>query len=254
MLNSKSLKPISLSLLVVVYLIMTSCNSTGNNEVNIGFIAPLSTDSTEYGIGPAKTMQEAVSYYNKNKLENEPIINLFVEDDQWNPLMDIPLYKKFKFLHDIDVIFVSNPQGSQAVQKIASKDSVITINPLFAAQKPDELLIKKHLSKHKNLINENSTSVWSTMQAYDAISVVIVQSRIVNQNQVTSKEFGFNLRKSLLKTTDFTGVCGNLSMKKNNYASGMSIEIWKDLQYILNDTIKSIKAQVNAPATKIKSN
>lgn len=117
----------TLSLLVFGIL---SCETPKQDVVNIGFIGPLTTRATDLGVAPANAMKLAVSQYNADRLNNEPLINLYVEDDKWLKEQASPAYKKLKGEHDIDVLFISNTDGTISVQDEILKDGVIVINPL----------------------------------------------------------------------------------------------------------------------------
>lgn len=120
--------------LVVLFMIfittLTSCNNPDVKEINIGFIAPLTTRATDLGIGPAKAMKLAVEKYNSKKLKSQPKINLFVEDGKWEKDMALPLYEKLRKEHNIDIIFISNTDGTVAIQDRIMEDGVIAVNPL----------------------------------------------------------------------------------------------------------------------------
>lgn len=107
-----------------------SCETRKLDVINIGYIAPLTTRATDLGIAPANAMNLAISQYNANKSSNEPLINLFVEDDKWLKEQALPAYNKLKSEHDIDVLFISNSDGTISVQDEILKDGVIAINPL----------------------------------------------------------------------------------------------------------------------------
>ena len=75
-------------------------------------------------------MKLAVSQYNEDKLTSEPLINFYIEDDKWEKEQALPAYTKLKSEHDIDILFVSNSDGTISVQDEILKDGVVTINPL----------------------------------------------------------------------------------------------------------------------------
>lgn len=96
----------------------------------MGFIAPLSTRATDLGIGPANAVKLAVNQYNETRSDYEPKVNLFLADDQWDGAKALPAYKKLKADHDIDVLFISNSDGTIAVQEAIKSDNVLAVNPL----------------------------------------------------------------------------------------------------------------------------
>jgi len=117
------------ALLLSVFGIL-SCETPTPDVINIGYIAPLTTRATDLGIAPANAMKLAISQYNANKSSNEPLINLFVEDDKWSKEQALPAYEKLKSKYDIDMLFISNTDGTISVQDEILKDGVIAINPL----------------------------------------------------------------------------------------------------------------------------
>ncbi|WP_170249841.1 ABC transporter substrate-binding protein [Gillisia hiemivivida] len=108
----------------------TSCDNPEVKEINIGFIAPLTTLATDLGVGPSQAMTIAVERYNSNKSESQPKINLFVEDDKWEKDLALPLYEKLRKEHNIDIVFISNTDGTIAIQDRIMEDGVIAVNPL----------------------------------------------------------------------------------------------------------------------------
>ena len=107
-----------------------SCESETVKEINIGYIGPLSVRATDLGIGPSNAMQLAVEEYNANRLENEPKLNLFIEDDKWDPENAIPAYNKLRKEHNIGIVFIGNTNSTFKLQDLILKDQVILINPL----------------------------------------------------------------------------------------------------------------------------
>ena len=119
-----------LMLLICCITTLVSCDTPEANEINIGFIAPLSTRATDLGIAPSQAMKLAIEQYNSTKTEDQPKVNLFIEDGKWEKEMALPAYKKLRKEHNIDVVFISNTDGTIAIQDEIEKDGVIAINPL----------------------------------------------------------------------------------------------------------------------------
>jgi len=109
---------------------LASCNKTEVKEINIGYIAPLTTLATDLGVGPSKAMILAVEQYNSEKTESQPKINLFIEDDKWEKDLALPLYEKLRKEHNIDIVFISNTDGTVSIQDRIMEDNVIAVNPL----------------------------------------------------------------------------------------------------------------------------
>tara|TARA_R110000868_G_scaffold121034_3_gene321210 strand:+ start:122239 stop:123447 length:1209 start_codon:yes stop_codon:yes gene_type:complete len=116
--------------LLFVTIFFNSCNSEPVDDVNIGFIAPLSKRAIDLGIDPANAIKLAIEQYNTSRTPDEPKVNIFIEDDQWEKEKALPAYKKLKSEHDIDILFISNTDGTIAIQDQILKDKVIAINPL----------------------------------------------------------------------------------------------------------------------------
>lgn len=129
-----SIRYIKISIITCLFLACSEHEEI--KEVNFGYIGPLSTRATVLGIGPSKSIALVVEQYNKNRKEDEPKINFFFEDDMWEKDLALPKYNKLKREHDIDVLFISNTDGTVALQDILIKDKVVCINPI----NNDELL------------------------------------------------------------------------------------------------------------------
>ena len=109
---------------------LVGCSSPEITEINIGFIAPLTTRAIDLGIAPSQAMKLAVEQYNSTKTKEQPKVNLFVEDGKWEKALAIPAYEKLRKEHNIDILFISNSDGTVAIQDHIEKDGVIAINPL----------------------------------------------------------------------------------------------------------------------------
>lgn len=124
----KTIKPIILVLSIIA--ISISCNNKEISEINIGYIGPLTTRAVDLGIGPSKAMTLAIEKYNSTKTESQPKINLFIEDDRWDKDAALPAYEKLRKEHNIDIVFISNTDGTVAIQDRIMEDGVIAVNPL----------------------------------------------------------------------------------------------------------------------------
>jgi len=152
-----------LILLICFITTLVSCNSPEVNEINIGFIAPLSTRATDLGIAPSQAMKLAIEQYNSTKTDDQPKVNLFIEDGKWEKDMALPAYKKLRKEHNIEVIFISNTDGTVAIQDEIEKDGVIAINPL----NNDKLL---------SSLNQNTFQIAkSTEEANKVVGVRIIE-------------------------------------------------------------------------------
>ena len=118
-----------LGLLVICVSLFSACD-TEVKIINIGFIGPLSQRATDLGIAPANALRMSVEEYNTGRKSGEPIVKLFIEDDQWEKENAMPAYEKLRREHDIKIAFISNSDGTIAISDKILNDEVILINPL----------------------------------------------------------------------------------------------------------------------------
>ncbi len=159
------IRPLRLSILLLVIstLLFLSCEQKQVNEINIGFIAPLTTRAIDLGIAPSKAMKLAIEEYNSTKTPSQPKINLFIEDDKWEQDAALPAYEKLRKEHNIDVVFISNTDGTVAIQDRILEDGVIAINPL----NNDKLLAS---------LNKNTFKIAkSTEEAHRALGIRMIE-------------------------------------------------------------------------------
>ena len=119
-----------IGLLFIVALLFVGCDNSPTRVINIGYIGPLSTRATDLGVGPANAMKLAIEQYNESRKRSEPLVNLFIEDDQWEKDKALPAYLKLRKENNIDILFISNTDGTIAVQDQILEDGVIAVNPL----------------------------------------------------------------------------------------------------------------------------
>lgn len=118
-------------LAVLSFFFMTQgCEKPNKEVINVGYIGPLTTRATDLGIAPSNAMKLAINQYNESRVSSEPQVNFFIEDDQWLNENALPAYNKLKSEHDIDILFISNTDGTISVQDEILKDGVVAINPL----------------------------------------------------------------------------------------------------------------------------
>jgi len=199
-------------LFMICITILTSCNNPEVKEINIGFIAPLTTRATDLGIAPSQAMKLAVEKYNSKKLKSQPKINLFVEDGKWEKDMALPLYEKLRKEHNIDVVFISNTDGTVAIQDRIMEDGVIAVNPLNS----DKLLssLNKNTFKIAKSTEEANKIVGVRIIELGLKKAIILQypndfmtiaansvSEILNENGVENK-----ILKVAKDQTDFTEI------------------------------------------------
>lgn len=150
-------------LLVLFVTGLWSCESNKIDEINIGYIGPLSVRATDLGVGPSRAMELAVEQYNENRNEDEPKVNLFIEDDMWDKNNAIPAYDKLRKEHNISILYISNSDGTEALQDKILKDKVVLINPL-------------NNGKALSLLNENTFLIAkSTEDANGLVAIRIIE-------------------------------------------------------------------------------
>ncbi len=147
----------------IILVCLIGCNEPVVKEVNIGYIGPLTQRATDLGIGQSNALKLAVDQYNASRSDDEPLVNLFIEDDQWEKDKALPAYNKLRKEHDIDIVYVSNTDGTIALQDAILKDQVILINPLNS----DALL---------SSLNKNTFKIAkSTEEANGLIAIRIIE-------------------------------------------------------------------------------
>ncbi|WP_170146719.1 ABC transporter substrate-binding protein [Maribacter vaceletii] len=149
----------------MLFICLSICSACQSDVkvINIGYIGPLTKRATDLGIGPANALKIAVEEYNRNKKPEEPVVNLFIEDDQWEKDNAIITYEKLRREQDINIIFISNSEGTIAISDKALEDGVILVNPL----NNDALLSK---------LNSNTFKIAkSTEQANSLIAIRIIE-------------------------------------------------------------------------------
>lgn len=119
-----------LTLVLLLLFFFYSCSNQVHRKIDIGFIGPQTERATNLGIAPGKAMQLAIDQYNSTKQANEPEIILHLADDQWDETRSVPLYNQLRNDFGVDVVFISNSNGTLALQEHLLKDNVIAINPL----------------------------------------------------------------------------------------------------------------------------
>ncbi len=148
--------------------LLGSCSNNKVKEINIGYIGPLTTRAIDLGIAPSKAIRLAIEEYNSSKTSSQPKINLFIEDDRWEQDEAMQAYEKLRKEHNIDVLFISNSDGTIAIQDKIMEDGVIAINPL----NNDKLLAS---------LNKNTFKIAkSTEEAHRALGVRIIELGLKN--------------------------------------------------------------------------
>lgn len=169
---------------------ITSCTEPQIKVLNIGYIGPVTMmRASNFGDAPSKAIKLAIDYYNKSKEISQPYINFYIEDDKWEKGKAIPLYNKLRAEHNIDILFISNTGGTEALQEKIMTDNVILINPLHS----NELL---------SSLNHNTFKIAKqTEEAYGLVGNKIV-------------ELGFN-KVYIIHVADDLMTRGAMAVEKN---------------------------------------
>lgn len=125
----RSLRLIPLVLLLL-NLIFAGCGQKASEEINVGFIGPLSGNALDLGVAPSKAIALAIKQYNEQREPDSPKVNFYIEDDEWVGGNALPLYEKLRSEHAIDVLFISHTDGTIALQDKILEDDVILINSI----------------------------------------------------------------------------------------------------------------------------
>jgi len=216
------LGPFKLVLLLISFVtLLGSCNNNKVTEINIGYIGPLTTRAVDLGIAPSKAMTLAVEEYNSSKSASQPQINLFIEDDRWEKDAALPAYYKLRKEHNIDVLFISNTDGTIAIQDAIMEDGVVAINPLnndklLASLNKNTFKIAKSTEEtHKilgiRIIELGLKKVFILTYPNDFMNIAGNSVKeILTENAVES-----SVIKAIKDQTDFTSILKNA--KEENY-------------------------------------
>lgn len=131
-------KPYLNLLFAITALIFASCTSNQLEEINVAYIGPLSVKAIDMGQPAKEAIELSIHNYNKTRKENQPKINFFYGDDKWEGKNAVAIYDSINEKNNLDVVFISNTEGTIALQDKAEKNNDLLINPLNS----DNLLSK----------------------------------------------------------------------------------------------------------------
>lgn len=98
--------------------------------IKIGYIGPLSGNAAVLGEDAVKSMRLAVDEVNANGGINGRMVELLIEDDQYDTKQSVTAYNKLVNVDGVDVLIMSTYGGVFAVADQSEKDSVLIIDPL----------------------------------------------------------------------------------------------------------------------------
>ncbi|MDQ8187897.1 ABC transporter substrate-binding protein [Pelagicoccus sp. SDUM812002] len=111
-------------------MLLSSCSPEPREEINIGFIGPLSGNAVDLGLAPSKAIALAIQEYNETRADDDPIVTFAFEDDGWDGANAVTLYDKLRREHGIDILLISHTDGTIALQEKVKADGVLLVNSL----------------------------------------------------------------------------------------------------------------------------
>ena len=153
--------------LFVAFLVsLLSCSSNGIEEINIAYIGPLSEKAIDMGIPAKEAIELSIHNYNKKRKVDQPKINFSFGDDKWEGKNAIKIFDSLNKNHKLDVVFISNTEGTVALQNKAIENNTLLINPLNS----DNLL---------STLNENTVKIAKrTEEANQILGLRILELRL----------------------------------------------------------------------------
>ncbi len=104
--------------------------STGQNEIKVGFIGPLTGDFSIIGIENLRGIQLAAEEINANGGIHGKKIRLVVEDDQYLPANTVKAFEKTTSVDDIDYIMTVSYSGFLSIAPRADDRKIIVVDSL----------------------------------------------------------------------------------------------------------------------------
>jgi branched-chain amino acid transport system substrate-binding protein len=120
-----------LSKIFLILIISTSiCSAEETDVVKIGWIGPLTGNSSALGVDSVVAVQMVFDRINKQGEINGRQLEIVVEDDQYITSKTVSAYKKLVFTDKVQFIFVITYGGLFAVAEQAQRDNVLLVDPL----------------------------------------------------------------------------------------------------------------------------
>jgi len=129
------MKHVNLLIVISLLLITFSCSKKSDN-VKVGVMMPLTGDVATLGVPAFNGIKLAVEDYNNSRKQNEPAIELIVEDTKAEPKTGVSSINKLITYDEVKVIL--GPLTSTvtlAVAPIAEKNKTVLISPGASAPK-----------------------------------------------------------------------------------------------------------------------
>jgi branched-chain amino acid transport system substrate-binding protein len=141
--------------------------------IKIGYIGPLTGDSSVLGIDASNSIELAVEEANKKGGINGKMIELIVEDDQYKTTDSISAYRKLVDIDNVENILISTYGGLFAIAEQSKNDNVLVIDVLDCdkdiANLPDNIFcIAKESEDFGNIMAE-----FTVKQGYKKIGILV---------------------------------------------------------------------------------
>lgn len=117
-------------LISIFALLAHSCSTEKIEEINIAYIGPLNGTAIDLGIPAKNAIALSIKRYNANRKDDQPKITFHWANDNWEGYKAVHLYDSLNALHDLDIVFISNTEGTIALQDRIAQNNDILINPL----------------------------------------------------------------------------------------------------------------------------
>lgn len=120
----------SLLLYTLSILLLAACGGKKIDTINIAYIGPLSKTAIDMGVPAKNAIALSIKNYNASRKPNQPKINFYYGDDQWEGKNALRIYDSLNSLNDLDIVFISNTEGTIALQEKVKQNGDILINAL----------------------------------------------------------------------------------------------------------------------------
>ncbi|MCF8241459.1 MAG: penicillin-binding protein activator [Melioribacteraceae bacterium] len=127
---------LSLIVLIGIVFFLYSCNGQHTKNVDIGVLMPLSTDVATLGVPAKNGISLAIKEYNNFKNNNDPNVDLLIEDTKAQPSFGVSAINKLITVNSVKVII--GPLTSTvtlSVTPIAEENKVVLLSPGSSAPK-----------------------------------------------------------------------------------------------------------------------
>lgn len=117
----------------------------------------------------------------------------------------------------LDPAFYKNSEG--AIQG--------TEFPFFTPTDGNYILAHEFLTRFENTFSKKPASYWPTMQAYDAMNLILSKVKTINAKKDKDTTFDDWLREALYSVNYYQGICGNIAINKNGASKGIYFSLYQ---------------------------